>query len=430
MTAIGFVADALMTKDALPRHCHRPRKEPRNTHTHLFLSTRTPTTSSFVDDANKFGEEEQDECEIFGETFCGETCAILLDDEMDANNNDNSFYVIDDSLPKNTASTQQIKNKQLKLILLGIPVVAPLLAFSSYVQFARFFAFFIDLIDFDGKDFLGSILQDGGLYQIQIITPAINGIVVPSISILFATLISNTVTALRQRQLDVRTKINTEASELRVLSSMIDSFPPSFERNKCYAYLMQYTSRLIAESRPGVVLNSLEYTGSMESEMNGFLATLNSLSSMPPAPLVANDSSRNNIDDFCCENENLCARPSELLLSESYAAVMRLNAERSIRISALQSTFPLSQYLILVAIGSSICLAFLIETNQEIIIFLNALQLRILWTMLIGLMSTLSVLCYDLSDPFRGIFTIESALKQLYTIRDALRVSSKYEDTF
>jgi len=153
---------------------------------------------------------------------------------------------------------------------------------------------------------------------------------------------------------------------------------------------------------------------------------------MPPAPLVANDSSssRNNIDDFCCENENLCARPSELLLSESYAAVMRLNAERSIRISALQSTFPLSQYLILVAIGSSICLAFLIETNQEIIIFLNALQLRILWTMLIGLMSTLSVLCYDLSDPFRGIFTIESALKQLYTIRDALRVSSKYEDTF
>ena len=97
--------------------------------------------------------------------------------------------------------------------------------------------------------------------------------------------------------------------------------------------------------------------------------------------------------------------------------VMRLNAERSTRISALQSTFPLSQYFILVAIGSSICLAFLIETNQEILIFLNAFQLRILWTMLIGLMSTLCVLCYDLSDPFRGIFTIESALKQLYIIR-------------
>ena len=301
------------------------------------------------------------------------------------------------------------------------------------------------------------VLEDGGLYQIQIITPAINGIVVPSISILFATLVSNTVTALRQRQLDLRTKINMEASELRVLSSFVDSYPPGFERNKCRAYLMQYTSRLIAESRSDVVLNSLEFTGSMESEMNGFVATLNDLSMMPPAaapvPVVASSSSssgnKNNstTDDFGCEQEASSiaststrqssaststsipqSRPAELLLSESYAAVMRLNAERSTRISALQSTFPLSQYLILVAIGSSICLAFLIETNQEILIFLNAFQLRILWTMLVGLMSTLTVLCYDLSDPFRGIFTIESALKQLYIIRDALRVSANYED--
>ena len=61
-------------------------------------------------------------------------------------------------MPKITASTQQ-KNRELKYVLLGIPVVAPLLAFSSYVQFARFFAFFIDLIDFDGKDYLGNILR-------------------------------------------------------------------------------------------------------------------------------------------------------------------------------------------------------------------------------------------------------------------------------
>ena len=276
--------------------------------------------------------------------------------------------------------------------------------------------------------------------------PTFTIIVVPSISILFATLISNTVTALRQRQLDVRTKINTEASELRVLSSMVDSFPPSFERNKCRAYLMQYTSRLIAESRSDVVLNSLEYTGSMESEMNGFLATLNELtalssSELRPAntiiavpPMVAATATastttttapngrrattphENSHTNTTTKNRS-GARPADLLLSESYAAVMRLNAERSTRISALQSTFPLSQYFILVAIGSSICLAFLIETNQEILIFLNAFQLRILWTMLIGLMSTLCVLCYDLSDPFRGIFTIESALKQLYIIR-------------
>merc|ERR1712232_158618 len=174
----------------------------------------------------------------------------------------------------------------------------------------------------------------------------------------------------------------------------------------------------------------------MESEMNGFLATLNVLSAMPAATTSAtatntNTNNDNDTNDPCCDTaNNSCARPAELLLSESYAAVMRLNAERSTRISALQSTFPNSQYLILAAIGSSICLAFLIETNQEILIFLNALQLRILWTMLIGLMSTLSVLCYDLSDPFRGIYTIESAVKQLYIIRDALRASTGYEDAY
>ena len=107
---------------------------------------------------------------------------------------------------------------------------------------------------------------------------------------------------------------------------------------------MQYTSRLIAESRSDVVLNSLEYTGSMESEMNGFLATLNELtalsssSELRPAnaiiavpPMVAATAASGCRETTPHENSNTNAknrsgaRPADLLLSESYAAGKKLS---------------------------------------------------------------------------------------------------------
>jgi hypothetical protein len=41
----------------------------------------------------------------------------------------------------------------------------------------------------------------------------------------------------------------------------------------------------------------------------------------------------------------------------------------------------------------SICIAFLLETNQDLLMFLNAIQLRILWTMLVRTFSTLAIFC-------------------------------------
>jgi len=79
-------------------------------------------------------------------------------------------------------------------------------------------------------------------------------------------------------------------------------------------------------------------------------------------------------------------------------------------------------YGILALLAASICLAFLIETNQELLIFLNAIQLRILWMMLIGSISALGVVCFDLSLPFTGSYIISNAVDQLKTIRDTIRV--------
>jgi hypothetical protein len=284
-------------------------------------------------------------------------------------------------------------NESVESFLFYVPILSPILAFVTYRQVAS--------LSDDTIHFLAQntwVAVDGGAYENKIIAPAINGVVIPAITILFATLLSNTFATLRQRQQDIRTTINMEAAELRVLASMVDLFTPEDAQTKCRSYLLQYTSRLIAESQPGTEFKNLV---AGDSEMNGFLNTLNTMS-------VSSSSSA-----------------SSALLPQSYAAVARLNSERSQRISSLQSTFPPLHFGILTVLAVSICLAFLMETNLEILIFLNAIQLKILWTMLIGTFSALGVVCYDLGDPFRGSYQIGKTINQLYTIRSAVRASEK-----
>jgi hypothetical protein len=302
-----------------------------------------------------------------------------------------------------SSTSVSIVEKYILDPLFIIPIISPILAYITYDDIARLFAAFIDFLSFERN----WVPVDGGAYQARIIAPAINGIVVPSVSILFATLISNTVATLRQRQIDIHTSLNTEAGDLRLLSGMVESFPQCDQKNKCKEYLTQYTSRLIAESSDDVKFNSMESLGSTDSEMNGFTFVLNELATL-------GGGGKEGEERFTVHGA---------LLSEAYGAVVRLNSQRSARITYLQSTFPTLHFAILSALGGSISLAFLIETNQELLIFLNAIQLRILWTMLVGTFSALAVVCYDLSGPFRGQYQISNAVYQLMTIRDALKAS-------
>ena len=108
---------------------------------------------------------------------------------------------------------------------------------------------------------------DGGAYSIEILTPSINGIVLPSLCILFATLVSTTITQLRDRQLAVRECLNTEASDLYRLSILLAAMDDGergcavdVDGGGAYAGealgagarvdLRKYVVRLIKESRP------------------------------------------------------------------------------------------------------------------------------------------------------------------------------------
>ena len=318
--------------------------------------------------------------------------------DMDEECDGEYCMLLDDEDTHNPTPTQENQNTEVlefvDRVLIWLPIVAPVVAYLSYEQVAALSDWVIELLS--NKNF---VVVDGGAYEGKIIAPAINGVVVPSISILFATLISETITSLRQRQQDIRTTINMEAGELRVLQAMVDAFPPdSLVQARCRSYLIQYTSRLIAESQPASA-EQIELACGADSEMTGFLATLNQVNEQSKVP--------------------------EIVLKESYGAVARLNSQRSHRISSLQSTFPALHFVILTVLAGSICFSFLLETNQDILIFLNAVQLKLLWSMLVSVFAALGTVCYDLVDPFRGSYQISKAtVGQLYTIRSALRASA------
>jgi hypothetical protein len=277
-----------------------------------------------------------------------------------------------------------------------IPTLTPLIAFLSYEDVAETFAWSIDVLGPGNW-----VAVDGGEYQARIIAPAINGVVVPAVSILFATLASMTISSLRDRQLQIRLAINMEAGELRALECLLDCFPSGMIKDRAREYLMQYTSRVIAESSHthGSGEAATNPRRGMDSELNAFVSVL----------LKQNGNEKD-------------AVPS-LIVSEVLSSVSKLREQRKKRITALQSTFPPLHYLILVVLAFSQCTAFMIETSSKSQIFLNALQLKILWSMLTSTFAFCFAVFSDLRTPFCGSYQILAVVDQLYLIRLTLQAS-------
>eukprot|EP00578_Thalassiosira_sp_NH16_P022232 CAMPEP_0181083024 /NCGR_PEP_ID=MMETSP1071-20121207/3939_1 /TAXON_ID=35127 /ORGANISM="Thalassiosira sp., Strain NH16" /LENGTH=402 /DNA_ID=CAMNT_0023164659 /DNA_START=591 /DNA_END=1799 /DNA_ORIENTATION=+ len=383
-------------------------------------SSPTNTTSNVIQDAGSaknasmqletsLDEEELCYLDDLPGTDAGQTCFISDSSSLSSDPDSSNFLV---SLPFNT----RIPPIATDLTLKYLPFIMPLLAYSTYEATAKIFEKAVELISNNNW-----VAVDGGQYQANIITPAINGLVVPSIALLFATMTSTTINTLRQRQLQIRTSLNTEANDLRMLSTMVDSLPAELKevKNHLREYLIQYASRVVAESRPGLSLEVSMFIGSMDTEMNGFLGVWNKLSMGSYATMY--------VDTMLPASNYTISDLSPYILSETYDALTRLRHERSVRLSALQSTYPALHYVILTLLAGSICTVFLMETNQELLIFLSAIQLRILWSMLIGTFSALAVVNYDMKDPFRGSYNVAISVDQFYTIREAIMATIQME---
>lgn len=269
------------------------------------------------------------------------------------------------------------------LFEIGVPLITPIVAFYTYEPVAHVFSALLDILS--SRDW---IAVDGGALQARVIAPAINGLVVPATSLLYATLTSTTITTLRQRQVDIRSAINQEAGELRNLCQLVKCFPKGISRNRCRGYLIKYTRRIVSECQPNV-----EPLKDLDTELNDLLVQVN-LSYNDPIPAH--------------------------LADQSLAAVSKLQQERLARITALQSMYPILHYAALVLLALADCLSFLIETNQDLLFFLNNFELKVLWSILLATFVACFTLFYDLSSPFAGSYQIRATVAQLYAIRRIL----------
>jgi Protein of unknown function (DUF4239) len=163
--------------------------------------------------------------------------------------------------------------------------------------------------------------------------------------------------------------------------------------------LIQYTSRIISECHPnlGAGADVVNPRRGFDSELNGLTRQLN----------VAHGN----------------VIPSHVA-DELYSSVTRLREQRIHRITALQSIYPPLHYAILIVLAFAECIAYLIETDQELLVFLNAVQLKLLWSMLVGTFVACFAVVLDLRTPVTGSYQISASVDQLHTIKLTLQASS------
>lgn len=98
---------------------------------------------------------------------------------------------------------------------------------------------------------------DGNRLSVDLLLPTVNGVVVPVLSIALGTLFATTVNVLRQRQVDIRSYLNTEVCEIRLLRRALFGVFGTYQHNAnrlgAFTLLHSYTKRLVDENRPGAI---------------------------------------------------------------------------------------------------------------------------------------------------------------------------------
>ena len=285
---------------------------------------------------------------------------------------------------------------QLDTVFLMLSVAPSLLAFLLWEDISHSLAVFLDQYGAIGR------AVDGGQFAVTLLRPTITGVVVPVISIALATLVSTTVNVLRARQVELRALINKEACELRLLRrairGMFGTRQHAHRRAAALALVCSYVEQLERECSVGAVeeLEDLQLSGGIA------VNELDRLSEMLHGVHGA-----------------AASRQGSVGVADSLILV--LTGHRSERVAMLLSVFPVIHWGVLMALSGSICIMFLLNSNQTVLQYLNSVQLRLLFAILVGVFSGTGMLCLDLADPFRGSFSISEAATQLGDLRLALK---------
>ena len=283
--------------------------------------------------------------------------------------------------------------------------------------------------------------SDGGKKQVELLQPVINGVILPAVSIALGTLSATTINSLRDRQRQLRACLHKEACLLDLLLSgtltIFDGRRRTDERRSALTLLKFYCLRLITESTARFDFDAVSRTepptpsSALLCACSTALRPFETLSippasrwpstkvrwrglSAPAAPTLEVMRRRTSRSPA----SKLASRPPSSLASRTRQFNMQINSKelmmiRSEQLSLLQTSFPLEHWACMCLLGVSVVLCFLIETDEKTLQFLDLLQLRVIFTILIGALSGIASICVDLNDPFRGSFRITQSSAQL-----------------
>lgn len=177
------------------------------------------------------------------------------------------------------------------------------------------------------------VVVDGGQYNAALLTPTINGVVIPTISIALATLVAGTISSLHDRQNVIRSCINKEACDIKQLYTTIQYIGKDAPLNQwrdLLSLLYRYISRLIKESLPTDIDNfsrNINEWSAADSELQTMLKYIYQLD--------------NNLIDLNTINS------MKGLLTE-------LNYHRSNRLTVLQNEYPIIHWGVIALLGFKI----------------------------------------------------------------------------
>lgn len=234
---------------------------------------------------------------------------------------------------------------------------------------------------------------------------------------LFATLISVTISTLHSRQQDVQLSLINEVEALRNLETTLASpvyttCTTSMEKLALASSVEELRTAIATESahqeaRPQRHQSDPHEYIALQSDQ---LWNLCDCMEADYVALMASDShsssSRRNRGGKQLEPPPPRPDPRPLL-DKIRTLIQTVRSERKARWIAVTSMhFPLAHYLTLCLLVVSILVAFLVTTDEADFIFLQGLQVRILWSVLVTCFSSLAVVCVDLSDAFSGAYAV------------------------
>jgi hypothetical protein len=259
-------------------------------------------------------------------------------------------------------------------LLWAIPVATSLLAFTSFKSVTQGFESIVKALG-DDNSWIPDTEAEVDL-QTQVITQVVNGPVITSISVLFATLVSITISFLHDRQIKIKSCEARTLLLLRNLQHIVKQLPESM-RQDATLLTHDYAESLIRDH--GEVQRAVSIAP---------ITTLHKLQLFLQTQMA-----------------NAKSRSKSPLTSMAYECVSQIQETQSNRCLFLQNKFPLMHFTTLGLLALAICISFLVATNQSRHV-MESLPVKMLWSILVGAFTSLAVVCYDLSAPFVGAYRV------------------------